>query len=164
MSTYFHYAGIKLAPGSVIEPGNWGRMIHLYPHNADPNNAWRLAMELVFEEARKRKDTRLPSRLSSCFVFESRESAQAAGQGMNGHWNVLYEVELVDPDLPRHRADFDLMTACMRQDGAVFLEKARAFAVSYWAGEVAGTPEVLTGSSLRVLRAVHPATLGSTPK
>jgi hypothetical protein len=28
--TYFHCAPMRLAAGSIIEPGNWGRMLRLY--------------------------------------------------------------------------------------------------------------------------------------
>lgn len=29
-TTYFHCAPLTLSPGSVIEPGNWGRLLDLY--------------------------------------------------------------------------------------------------------------------------------------
>lgn len=152
--TRFHYCGVKLAPGSVVEPGNWGRMINLYPHNADANNAWRFAIELIFERERERNYPALPSRLTSCFVFESAPAAQVAGPRLNSYWNVLYEVELINSDLPIHRADFDLVTACLNPDGVQFSNKVTAAANSYWSGVIRGTPELLTASPLRVIRAV----------
>lgn len=159
-TTYFHYAGIKLAPGSIIEPGNWGRMVRLYPTNADANNAWRLARELVFEQVREREFPKLPSRLNSCFVFESRDHARSASNGMNGYWNLLYEVELVQPDLARHRGDFDLLSACMQADNTPFLAKATRSATSYWSGVIhSNVPEILTASPLRVIRSVQQASI-----
>ncbi|WP_293039507.1 hypothetical protein [Paraburkholderia sp.] len=36
MSTYFHLCSVQLASGSIIEPGNWGRIIGLYPQDMNP--------------------------------------------------------------------------------------------------------------------------------
>ena len=68
-----------------------------------------------------------------------------------GDFNMLYVVEIMDADAPRHRADFDLVTSCMNSDGQTFLPKVEAAARAYWTSVPNGTPEVLTASSLRIL-------------
>lgn len=154
----YHYAGIKPAPGSVIEPGNWGRMRNRYVYSPqDPTGGWRLAFELLMEQHRVKTDPTLASRLTSCFVFETLDHAREASQAMNGHWNVLYEVQLVEPSARVHRADLSLISAWAHKDDglpAPFADRALQIATAYWRGVVAGTPELVTASPLRVGRVV----------
>lgn len=97
----FHLCGPILERGSVILPGNWGRILRLY--------GWRHAhsiREHALEEARKALAPHLPSRLACAFVFLSRQEAEAfrgsvldaRQSGFAAH--VLYRVRLLDPSAP----------------------------------------------------------------
>jgi hypothetical protein len=48
-TSYFHLSGAMVAPGSIIEPGNWGRMIRAlgWQHNCAMREA---ALEGAREE------------------------------------------------------------------------------------------------------------------
>jgi hypothetical protein len=76
----FHLAPLRLAAGSVIEPGNWGRILKRYqnPHAQQQTmgNGWLMARELVYEIARLNFAPEAPSRFQSCFAVESLEAAQ----------------------------------------------------------------------------------------
>lgn len=154
MSTLYHYTAVALRPGSVIEPGNWGRMIRRYAYNPqDANGGWRLAFELLMESHRQLHTPALPGRMDSCFAFETLEVAKA-NENM-GRWNVLYEVELVEPSAPSHRADMALISGWSVQDGANFIARVSSIATSYWAGVMGSNAEFLTRSPLRIVRRVQ---------
>jgi hypothetical protein len=157
--SFFHYSAIKLQPGSVIEPGNYGRMLRLYPQDPGPQgagNGWKLAVELVFEQVRRDIDPALPGRLDSCFMFEKLADAQAGLQLLGFNFNLLYEVQLVDASAPVHRADIGLINAAYRFDQPLraFWPKVHDLARSYWGGAIATTPELLTASPLRIVAKV----------
>lgn len=105
---YFHLAGPQLAVGSVIEPGNWGRIIRRasWAHN--------LAIrEMALEHARALRFPSRPSRLDAAFVLPTREEAerfQSKEQGFNMH--VLYRVTLRKPDSDIFITDWRLCTPC----------------------------------------------------
>ncbi|MET3518124.1 hypothetical protein ABIC63_005934 [Pseudacidovorax sp. 1753] len=155
MATLFHATSAYLAPDSVIEPGNYGRILRLYPHDqTNVGNGWRLATELAFEEKRVRCFPNLPSRLRSCFAFPDREAA-AAARGRMATLDVLYEVELADPDAPQHVGDFDLISRCYTAaQGDLFLQKVDDASDVYWSGRGLGVKELLTAGGLRVVRRI----------
>ncbi|WP_225031761.1 hypothetical protein [Paraburkholderia sp. XV] len=155
MSSYFHLCSVQLSPGSVIEPGNWGRIIELYPQDANVHNAWRVAAEQVFEMTRLQLAPNAPSRLTSAFAFFSQADAEQQRAQM-GWINMLYEVELVDPNAAQHIGVFALLTATYALDNTRFLPKARTLAVQYWTGSTpAGTKELVTASPLRVVKRIN---------
>ena len=51
----------------VVEPGNFGRMIRRYRRDQF-GDGWRMARELLFEQARQDFATSAPSRLNACFM------------------------------------------------------------------------------------------------
>ena len=64
--TFFHLSGGLLGEGSVILPGNWGRILRAY--------GWQhpqAAKEMILEAARLRIAPGKPSRLECCFAFPS---------------------------------------------------------------------------------------------
>lgn len=154
MSLY-HYSAVQLQPGSVIDPGNYGRILRLYPHDGNPGNGWKLAVELAFEAVRHEVNQTLPSRLDSCFYFDGLEHAQAGLQLLGFNMNLLYEVKLVNPEAPVHRAEIALINAAYRSEAhRSFWPKVQDLAKSYWAGAVASTPELLTTSPLKIVARV----------
>lgn len=120
--TYFHLAGQTLAPGSVIEPGNWGRIIRLcgWGHS--------LAIrEMALEAARLARFRERPSRMECAFAFPSQMEAEQFRQVTSGFGaHVLYEVRLADKAAPQFGADTDRVNPVgdMRPD----------WADAYWSG------------------------------
>src|SRR5476649_367254 len=104
---FFHVAPIPLAKGSVIEVGNWGRMIKAlrFGNGALPNY---LVRELVFEQVRLLTAPTKPSRLAAVFIFETAELAIAMAT-RKGRRDIGYAVRLVEPQAPIHRAGFNLV-------------------------------------------------------
>ncbi len=99
MSMYFHFAPILLAPGSIIEPGNFGRIIR---SQGESHPLYRREME--YEAMRLQMYPDRPSRFECLFCFPTLEEAEICRRHINGYQNsVLYEVESAEENL--HIAD-----------------------------------------------------------
>lgn len=103
----FHFNSTLLAPGSVILPGNWGRIILAIgqPHNLH-------AREMRLEQRRREQYIERPSRLTSAFYFERLHDALLYSITHDFGWQgmmILYEVELAIPNLPTHRGNHQLL-------------------------------------------------------
>lgn len=148
MPVYYHLAPLPLGPGSIIEPGNWGRMLNCYlMEPGATQTSWRLARELAFETVRAQSFSHLPSRLSCAFVFEELPHAIQYRDRFS-RWSAIYSVELVTPAAASHRAAFNLID--YPPPGVEFLPYVVSKAIPYWRGEAIETPEVLTKSPLRI--------------
>jgi hypothetical protein len=101
--TLFHLANTLLRSGSIIEPGNWGRMILRFGLKHA-----RAMHEMSLERARVAKFEAVPSRLSSAFAFLSLPEARAFRQEIGEPFasSILYRVSLDNPDAPSHVADY----------------------------------------------------------
>jgi len=148
----YHLAQLRLGPGSIIEPGNFGRLLGRYMPSAQRafGNAWMLCRELIFEQARPPE---LPSRFSCCFVLPALDDVNCFRPTADPNFQqVLHEVAIVDESLPQHRGARSLIAM---QDDVVFLGPMQAKAAKYWSGDP-GEPdqgyELLTSSSLRVIK------------
>jgi hypothetical protein len=144
--TLFHLSGGLFGPGSVIIPGNWGRIL-----KAQSWQHAQAAKEVMLETARLRVAPEKPSRLECCFAFLSPEEADRFRPYAGFVHHVLYEVELVDPEKGFSVCDI----ALMKVDGPLRVDWADA----YWNGvvEIAETRppnirEILTLSALRIIR------------
>jgi hypothetical protein len=104
--TFYHLSGAQLAFGSVIDPGNWGRVVRAW--------GWRHGQtlrEMALEDARIARFPTRPSRLDSAFVFLTIDEARnfrARSDGFLQH--ILYRVTLVDPGAASHVTDSRLCT------------------------------------------------------
>ncbi len=157
MTIYYHFAQHRLAAGSVIEPGNFGRLLSRYvpgPANVPGfGNPWLLCRELIFERLRPAAK---PSRFGCSFALQSIDHAKIyRATNDQNCLQVLHEVEFFDEALPRHTGALSFLEMT---DGVVFLEPTRQAAAAYWSG-AAGTPEkgaeLLTLSALRIVRALE---------
>jgi hypothetical protein len=143
--TYFHIAYGHLGEGSIIQPGNWGRIIRRYP--VQQSTQPLMARELIFELVRVNEFSNKPSRLAAAFVFEKQEDALTFLH-KERKYDVLHEVEFVNPTAPSHRADSILKWP----DGNLpFISSIEELARSYWSGNNISVPEIITSSPLRVL-------------
>jgi hypothetical protein len=136
-----------LEPGSVVPPGNWGRILGLYPLN-QPQGHWLLVREEVFESVRRAQFPQRPSRLESLFVCESLEEILAFRQSARRGLDLAYEVELVDEGAASHRACLSVFDG--EQEGTISFLRDRA--VCYWKGVEIQRPEVVTTSPIRIVR------------
>lgn len=139
---YFWVGPIGLAPGSVVEPGNWGRIIRAIPGH------FAATRELVFEATRARDFSHLPSRFDAAFVFCSELELQTFLEREPRPLDLSYEVELSTPSLPSHIGDVGLLGP--PGDSIVMMETR---AQTYWSSELAGDiSELITLSPLHILR------------
>jgi hypothetical protein len=143
----FHLNSGLLGPGSIIHPGNWGRvlMFHGWNHH-------QAAREMMLESARINGHADKPSRLKCCFAFLTIEEADRfRPMGFDTH--ILYRVALADHAAATFTAD----TALCTFDGTPRIDWGNA----YWNGvtEIGQTRpphvrEVLTLSPLKILEQV----------
>ena len=142
----YHCAPLPLGPGSIICPGNWGRIKRRFEQNAVS-----VAREAILEEIRRREFSAKPSRLEVAFVCPTLVAAEQyrAKHAVTG---IIYKVELVAPSAQSHAGDHELYL-----QGFAGIDGMEAIARRYWNGESMGAPEVLTMSPLRVIECVDSA-------
>jgi len=87
MNTFFHISPTILGVGSVILPGNFGRIVKLY--NPSSVNFDILTRETIFEQVRQQEFQDKPSRLDCLFLLESLEQA-IEYKNKHAVWNVIY--------------------------------------------------------------------------
>jgi hypothetical protein len=152
---YFHLSGASLAPSSIIEPGNWGRVIRAY--GWQHNQALR---EMALENARLSGFQHRPSRMDAAFIFVTLDEAQRFRQSVNGfQQHLLYRVTLCNPSSASHLTDSRLCApqGTLRHDWATIYwldvdAQAAAIPGIDWAVAVGGVQlrEMLTLSQLRI--------------
>ncbi|MEW9805107.1 hypothetical protein [Mesorhizobium marinum] len=148
----FHAAPIPLENGSIILPGNWGRIVRAI---GEEHPKWK--MEQVFEAVRAEKFSDKPARLESAFCIPTEEGLRfyLEHASKSKFPAVLFEVELVDPNASQHLTDYNLIDTL--KEG----QTHEANAVRYWEGKFRYTfkdkpgfvcEEILTLSPLRIVR------------
>lgn len=154
----YYFASLRLGPGSIVFPGNWGRILRRYENDtAIPGNlfgsAWVLARELRFEVIRLKEFTEKPSRLECAFCCLSVEEARIYQNSGADRAKVLllHRIELVEPELPQHIAALDYVK--WPPPNSSFLDVTEQLARTYWTGHVpeGATRELLTLSPLRIV-------------
>jgi hypothetical protein len=150
--SYFHLSGAMLAIGSIIQPGNWGRVIKAYgwqhPHSL---------REMALEQARLATAPHLPSRMDAAFVIPTLQEAQTFQSGTQGfQQHILYRVTLDDPSASSHLTDSRLIAP----QGTIRPDWANVYWLNLGAQAAAipgidwtvttGLREMLTRSQLRV--------------
>ncbi|QUE90452.1 DUF2441 domain-containing protein [Pseudomonas sp. SCA2728.1_7] len=133
---YFHVAPILLGEGSIIEPGNWGRILKLYRGNA-VNSV--LGREYVLEQIRASEFPDKPSRLNCIFLLRTLREA-VRYRDSESHLGLIYEVAVNTANAEVHFGDYDF-------GGAVsviqFLEGMPEVARKYWTEQPTNTVEIL---------------------
>jgi hypothetical protein len=150
----FYCTSIPVRAGSIIEPGNWGRMLRLYaPQNTNVPAAWVLIREYVYELIRRDQFPSKPSRLHGLFVCSTEASLAEFRSGAGRPFDLSYEVELVDPQAPSHVGDWSLANFVQTDDVRTIERRA----AMYWQPtEVVLKPELLTLSPIKILRQIQP--------
>ncbi len=140
----FHCAAIPLGPGSLILPGNWGRLKRRFE-----TDALQISREAILEDYRRRHWPDKPSRLKAAFACLTLEIARNY-HAKHAPATLLYKVELLDPTAPIHYGDYEV---CMA--GFQGIDGMQAVAKRYWQGESMNSPEIVTLSPLRVIERVR---------
>lgn len=155
MSELFHFTMTRLGVGSVIQPGNWGRLLRRYENDTTPGrnlfgNAWILARELTFENVRLREFSSLPSRWECSYSLTTEADARVYQQRTDPpQAQVLHRVQLVDASLPSHIGAIDMTNyppPCVS-----FMETTEHRSRMYWSGQGDGLKELLSLSPLKVV-------------
>lgn len=142
---YFFACSYPLEVGSVILPGNWGRVVGMYTTKGF-GNAWIQYREDVFERVRLDEFPNLPSRLKSIFLFESVDLLREFLRITNRFIDIIYEVSLIDVDEPVHRGFPSLLDFQQKEGLDSFTQKAR----TYWSGTEISSPEIVTTSRVQI--------------
>lgn len=124
---FFHIAPVPLGVGSIIEPGNWGRVMRF-----NPAASLTVSREAIYEMVRLAAFKDRPSRLNALFVCPTEQSAR---QYLETHarLGILYEVELLTPTCNMHVARVaDVYSPPPNYTPA--LGDLEAAAHRYWAG------------------------------
>jgi hypothetical protein len=149
METYFHCASLPLGPGSVICPGNWGRMLRLY-RTTEIGTFAAAFRERVLEDIRQADFPSKPSGLASCFVLFSEDDAKKFRDQFQ-RTSIIYEVEPVSEPSTTHEGDYSLIGAPL---GAVYFDPYKQAARDYWSTLATKNRELLLPVPIRVLRCV----------
>ena len=151
LSALFYLCSYPLEPGSVIAPGNWGRILHSYSLG-NQSRWWNLLREHVYEAIRLREFPERPSRLRSIFLCDSLAAIRQFRLEANREFDLIYQVELVESNPLLHRACMSVFDGEQEGNLASLEERARI----YWQGAEISKPEIITTSGVRVLARHQP--------
>ena len=145
----YHYCPIPLEKGSIIMPGNWGRVIHGYAMPQTSNSI--VVMELLLETVRLRLHPDLPCRLDSVYTCIGLDSFKNFRDRRK--LDLCYHVELVDSSMPTFYGSWKHV-----ESFAGTLEQWREAAEKYWSTdwktESPETLELLSLSPIRILERI----------
>lgn len=103
MTNYFHVAPNLLGVGSVILPGNWGRVLRQYGPGQGNEVLYR---ESIVEYIRQQEFPDKPSRFDSIFLLESLDEA-ILYRNLNARTSVIYEVSVETTNKKMHRGSYN---------------------------------------------------------
>ena len=138
----YHCAQIILGPGSIILPGNWGRIKQQFEENGAT-----IAREVIIENIRIKEFLSKPSRFDGVFACPTIDSAKLY-RDKHAPTNLIYEIEILDPTAARHDGDYE---TCIK--GFVGINSMQQNARTYWNGtNNNNAPEILTLSPIKIIR------------
>ncbi len=145
----YHFCPVPLQTGSVILPGNWGRIIASY---SMPENCNALVVrELLLENARLKISPDKPSRLEAVFSCVGRESMELFKK--ERPHDICYRVELCDEGLPAFTGSWAHVGA--PNGSSMPMQVWHEIAEHYWSmdshAKAPQTLELLSASPLRIL-------------
>lgn len=137
-----------LKPGSIVESGNWGRILR--QHTVQAGNPWLLVRELVYERIRVESFPSKPSRFDSAFLCSSESDLRQFVQETSRRFDLCYEVRILDPSAPFHMG-YTRIQAIENADSVPSIERK---AHVYWSGADIKLSEYITRSALEIVRRV----------
>lgn len=144
--TYFHCAPITLAPNSIIQPGNWGRILNHYETTNGQINL-NAVNEGLLEWARRALAPTKPSRLSCVFTLPTLAEA-IVFRDKHQRMGVIHEVRPTDDKSKRHDGDYDLAMTPYR---GRYLAQMLDFPMRYWVDQPTANIEILFECSVQVV-------------
>ena len=147
--SYFYCCSLPLMAGSVIKPGNWGRIIKTYSPQSSPN-VWLFIRELIFEQVRRENFSTKPSRFESIFLCLDQNSIRDFKQTTSRSLDLIYEVVVLDEQEPTHIGDWALCNIQNNDNYSTFVDRAKM----YWSGENIAKPELVTTSPIKIIQEV----------
>jgi hypothetical protein len=131
----YHCSLAWLEPGSIIRPGNYGRVLKLF---GPQHNHW--LREQFLELVRKQEFPDKPSRLTSAFACENLAAAQFFKES-SCKTGIVYEVEATDPEAKAHVTDFNCIQPIQGKIEDMYEVAKHYWAASYWL-EIPGRPDL----------------------
>ena len=168
-SKYYYLCSYPLREDSVVEKGNWGRIIQKNPNFQQLSKNLRInsrfssgvifvapqdqyiIRELIFERVRKDKFPHAPSRLNCLFVCKTLEGAKSfKGEGRN--FDLIYEVEPIDANSRVLETDWSWINSILNKP----VHEIEEAAGKYWRGEIQNPDkkELLWDCGVRILHKV----------
>jgi hypothetical protein len=144
--TYFHCAPITLAPGSIIQPGNWGRILNHYETTNGQINL-NAVNEGLLEWARRLLAPTKPSRLESVFTLPTLQDA-IDFRNKHQRLSIIHEVIPTEDDPTRHDGDYELAVTPYR---GRYVPQMLDFPDRYWTQPASANLEILFGCSVKVI-------------
>lgn len=149
----YHCSPIWLESGSIIRPGNYGRILKMVGAN-HPHWLREQFLELV----RKQEFPDKPSRLSCAFACEILDAARLFKEKNCKH-GIIYEIKFVDPDANSHTTDFNCVQPIPGKIEEMYDISRHYWSASYWFS-IEGKPglkcaEILIESGLQVAKEVE---------
>jgi hypothetical protein len=141
MPKLFHVAPILLDPGSVILPGNWGRILRAYTQANDV-----LFREYVLEEVRKSRFPDKPSRFSAVFLLDTMEEAVWFRDNL-ANTSLVYEVEAETKGVVVHRGNYTKVGPVKQ----FMLDSMPKYAEEYWSNVPTERIEVVFPNSVTIV-------------
>jgi len=143
---FYYLCSYPLISESVIEKGNWGRIMRL--NQINQNSALYLLRELVFERIRIEEFTNKPSRFKSLFLCPSIESAKEFKK--ERPFDIIYEVMPLNASANSFETDWSLITSPLNKNIVQVEEEAR----NYWNGLITSDnkKEVVIESDIKIIR------------
>lgn len=142
----YHSSPVPLGVGSIIEPGNWGRIVRTYS-GASGNVPINGLNEIALELARLAYNPGAPSRLACVFAVETVEGA-ASYRDMHHRAGIIYKVEPIEPEASMHVGNYQIPIAT---HGDAFVGQALERFRSYWVDMHTAQREVLLSCPIRIL-------------
>lgn len=121
-------------------PGKFGRTIRRYRPDQF-GDGWRLARELLFEQAREAYAAKAPSRLNACFMCPTHDDAMRYQAAYDPHFlQVLHEVEIVELGASPHTGALSVLD---ENQSMSLLDSYRRQARDYWKAGARGIANCL---------------------
>lgn len=137
-----------LKPSSIVEPGNWGRILRQYTVQA--GNPWLVIRELIYERIRTESFLSKPSRFDSTFLCLSEIDLKQFVQETSRRFDLCYEVRILDPNAPSHLG----CTRIQNIENTDSISNIERKAREYWSGANIKLSEHITTSALEIVRRI----------
>ncbi|MEQ7801309.1 hypothetical protein ABDJ41_16060 [Pedobacter sp. ASV1-7] len=150
--TLYHSSNNDLAPGDIIPPGNWGKMVF---YSKVDHHLWK--REMTIEAMRIWNFAEKPSRLKCAFACDNLDTMVCYHVKENPE-GFIYQVEAVDPHAPMHKGDFNAVGIPKGYPDNMWGIASRYWGydlkthITEWPGIECS--EILVGSGLRVIRKI----------